>query len=161
VSCLGVHFSLPDDQGGPLWDGDDAARAFVAELEEAWDTCYLQETDKAWDPIHRCLTDGTFGWCPQAWPLNGAILGDDPLYTRDDYIIQHLSAAEVIEVADALDPLTQEWFRGRFLALPGHGYEGAVDEGAFDYTWYWFQRMRAFFRRTADEKRAMVFTADQ
>jgi uncharacterized protein DUF1877 len=161
MSCLGVHFSIPADHGGPLWDGDDAARAFVAELEETWDTDYLQQTDKAWDPIHRCLTDGTFGWCPEAWPLNGAILGDDPLYTRDDYIIQHLTATEVVEVADALDPLTQEWFRARFLGLPGHGYQDATDEDAFDYTWYWFERMRAFFRKTADEGRAMLFTADQ
>jgi hypothetical protein len=29
------------------------------------------------------------------------------------------------------------------------------------YTWYWFERLRAFFRKTADEGRAMVFTADQ
>jgi len=39
-----VHFSFPADQGGELWDGDEAARAFVAELEEQWDTYYLQET---------------------------------------------------------------------------------------------------------------------
>jgi Domain of unknown function (DUF1877) len=44
---------------------------------------------------------------------------------------------------------------------PGHGYDRAVDEEAFDYTWYWFERMRAFFRKTADEGRAMVFTAEQ
>ena len=27
---------------------------------------------------------------------------------------------------------------------------------AFDYTWHWFELMRAFFRRTADEGRQMV-----
>jgi hypothetical protein len=32
---------------------------------------------------------------------------------------------------------------------------------AFDYTWHWFEFMRAFFRKTADEGRQIVFTADQ
>ena len=75
MSCLGVHFSFPAAQGGSLWDGDEAARAFVAELEERWDTYYLQETDKAWDAIHRCLSDGTLVWDAGRWPLRGAILG--------------------------------------------------------------------------------------
>jgi hypothetical protein len=35
------------------------------------------------------------------------------------------------------------------------------DEASFDYPWYWFELMRAFFRKTADEGRHMVFTADQ
>jgi hypothetical protein len=30
-----------------------------------------------------------------------------------------------------------------------------------DYTWHWFKLMRAFFRKTADEGRQMVFTAHQ
>ena len=40
-------------------------------------------------------------------------------------------------------------------------YEGRTDEPAFDYTWRWFELMRAFFRKTADEGRQMIFTADQ
>jgi hypothetical protein len=161
MGLMGVHFSVAQEETGPLFDGDDAARAFVDQVEDRWDRYYLQETDKAWHPIHCCLTDGTFGWCPEAWPLNGAILGDDPLYAGSDFIIQHLFPEEVAEVAGALDPLTQAWFRERFFALPGHGYTGNVTEADFDYVWYWFERMRAFFRKTADEGRAMVFTAEQ
>ncbi len=67
MGCLGVHFSFPAGAGGQLWDGDEASRAFVEELEDRWDTYYLQQTDKAWDPIHRCLADGTLAWA-----------GDDP-----------------------------------------------------------------------------------
>jgi hypothetical protein len=51
--------------------------------------------------------------------------------------------------------------RDYLIALPAHGYEGRADETGFDYTWYWFERMRAFFRKTADEGRPLVFTADQ
>ena len=38
---------------------------------------------------------------------------------------------------------------------------GPTNEPDFDYTWHWFELMRAFFRKTADEGRHMVFTADQ
>ena len=154
MGCLGVHYSFPKDQGGELWDGDEASLAFVDELEDRWDTYYLQQTDKAWDAIHRCLADGTLTWAGGEWPLNGAILGSD-------YIIMFLDDQDVAEIADALDEVTQPWFRDRFFALPAHGYEGRADETGFDYTWYWFERMRAFFRKTADEGRQIVFTADQ
>ena len=161
MGCLGVHFSFPADQGGQLWDGDEAAHAFVEELEDQWDTYFLQQTDKAWDPIHRCLADGTLAWAGGDWPLNGAVLGGEPMYLGSDYIIMFLDDQDVAEIADALDEVTQPWFRIRFFALPGHGYQGSTDEASFDYTWHWFELMRAFFRKTADEGRHLVFTADQ
>ncbi len=68
---------------------------------------------------------------------------------------------DVAEIAAALDEVTQPWFRDRFFALPAHGYQGRTDEAAFDYTWGWFELMRAFFRKSADEGRRMVFTAGQ
>ena len=161
MGCLGVHFSFPADQGGQLWDGDEAAHAFVEELEDQWDTYFLQQTDKAWDPIHRCLADGTLAWAGGDWPLNGAVLGGEPMYLASDYIIMFLDDHDVAEIADALDEVTQPWFRTRFFALPGHGYQDSTDEASFDYTWHWFELMRAFFRKTADEGRQIVFTADQ
>jgi len=161
MSCLGVHFSFPPDQGGGLWDGDEAARAFVAELEERWDTYYLQETDKAWDAIHRCLSDGTLKWNAGDWPLNGAILGGEHMYLGSDFIICFIDDEDITEIASALDEVTQPWFRERYFGLAARGYEGPVSEPDFDYTWHWFELMRAFFRKTADEGRHMVFTADQ
>lgn len=161
MGCLGVHFSFPAHRGGQLWDGDEAARSFVGELEERWDRYYLQETDKAWDAIHRCLADGSLRWVGGDWPLNGAVLGGEPMYLGRDYIIMFLDDDDVAEIAGALDEVSQPWFRERFFALPAHGYEGRTGEEDFDYTWHWFELMRAFFRKTADEGRHMVFTADQ
>jgi Domain of unknown function (DUF1877) len=161
MSCLGVHFSFPAAQGGGLWDGDEAARAFVAELEERWDTYYLQETDKAWDAIHRCLSDGTLKWSAGDWPLCGAILGGEHMYLGSDFIICFIDDEDITEIAGALDEVTQPWFRERYFGLAARGYEGPVSEPDFDYTWHWFELMRAFFRKTADEGRHMVFTADQ
>ena len=65
------------------------------------------------------------------------------------------------EIADALDGVSQPWFRSRYFGLAAHGYRGPVDEDGFDYTWHWFELMRGFFRKTADEGRPMIFTADQ
>jgi hypothetical protein len=161
MGCLGVHFSFPPDRGAELYDGDEAARAFVAELEDEWDEYYLQQTDKAWDAIHRCLSDGTLAWAGGEWPLNGAVLGGEPAYLGTDYIIMFLDHEDVTEIAAALDKVSQPWLRQRFFRIPAHGYWRAVDEDDFDYTWHWFERMRAFFRKTADEGRDMVFTANQ
>jgi hypothetical protein len=161
MGCLGVHYAIALNQGGRLWDGDEAARSFARELEDEWDDYYRQPTGKAWDAIHRCLADGTLRWAGGDWPLNGAILGGDPMYLGSGYIIMFLHEDDVAEVAEALDQVIQPWFRERFFALPAHGYEGRADEAGFDYTWYWFERMRAFFRKTADEGRQLVFTADQ
>lgn len=57
--------------------------------------------------------------------------------------------------------MSQPWFRERYFGLAAHGYAGPVSAPDFDYTWHWFELMRAFFRKTADERRHMVFTADQ
>jgi Domain of unknown function (DUF1877) len=57
--------------------------------------------------------------------------------------------------------VTREWFHQRFQTLPAHGYDGSTDEDDFEYTWHWFQELREFFRRTAAEGRAVLFSADQ
>jgi hypothetical protein len=161
MGCLGVHFSFPPDRGAELYDGDEAALAFVEALEEEWDEYYLQQTDKAWDAIHRCLSDGTLEWDGGEWPLNGAVLGGEPVYRAADYIIRFLDEVDIAAIAQALDGVTQPWLRARFAGLAAHGYAGETGEADFDYTWHWFELMRAFFRKTADEGRRMVFTANQ
>jgi hypothetical protein len=89
------------------------------------------------------------------WPrANGADLGRRGETT-------YLDEQDVPKVADALDQVTQPWFRERYFRLAGHGYAGTVSEEYFDYTWHWFELMRGFFRKTADEGREMVFTAPQ
>jgi len=83
------------------------------------------------------------------------------MYPGSDYIIMFRYEDDVTEVAGALDQGDPAVVPERFFALATHGYEGRTDETGFDYTWYWFERMRAFFRRTAGEGHQMIFTADQ
>ena len=46
MGCLGVHYAIALNQGGRLWDGDEAARSFARELEDEWDDYYRQPTGK-------------------------------------------------------------------------------------------------------------------
>ena len=77
MGCLGVHFALTMEHASRLLDmpgmDDDGLMAFVEDMEEGadgkgWDEEWVQETDKSWDAIHRCLTDGKLEWGPTAFP---------------------------------------------------------------------------------------------
>ena len=78
MGCLGVHFALTSAQTEALWSAyeaqdDDGVLAVVREIEDAWDEPHLQQTDKAWDAIHRVLADGTLTPGGGTWPLSGAV----------------------------------------------------------------------------------------
>ena len=83
MSCLGVHFALTEKQLQLLTEasGDEELRAVIEGIEEEeWDESYTQETDKAWDAIHRCLSDGSLNPGAGSYPLNRTILGGSHLY---------------------------------------------------------------------------------
>lgn len=65
MACRGVHFAIDNKAYEKLLTAgsDDAVIEIVQEeIEEEWDEKWLRETDKAWDAIHRCLTDGKLEW---------------------------------------------------------------------------------------------------
>lgn len=75
---------------------DDAeVRAFVEELDMGdWAGEPLDcGTDKAWDAIHRCLSDGTLGCGRRLSPLDMTVLGGGHHHDGDDYIVAHLRSS--------------------------------------------------------------------
>ena len=61
MGCRGVHFALTNEEAERLLAAaasGDAVDYLEEEIEEQWNEDWLVETDKAWDVIHRCLTDG-------------------------------------------------------------------------------------------------------
>jgi hypothetical protein len=161
IVMLGVHFAITSAQESVLLDadGDDEAVAEVLEeLEESWPGDELKvDTDKAWDAIHRCLTDGTLDPDGGDYPLSHAVLGGQHLH--DDYYVVHVSAAQARDVAAALRTVDREWLYRRFVTIDDPDYRGAGDDADFEYTWDGFTDLQAFYDRAAAAGRAVIFTA--
>lgn len=149
-------------------DSDSVVKEIIQEdIEQRWDKNWLQETDKAWDAMHRCLTDGTLV-CKGKSVLEKCVLGGKQLYQGSEYIISFLTPVKVNEISKALKPIEQTWFREKFTGLKRKflwfdltEYEGPLDEDDFEYTWSYFNETREFFEKASRAGRAVVFTVDQ
>jgi hypothetical protein len=167
VGCLGVHFALDEDEVKALKarpiDADrlDYLQGHIEEDYFGNRRQWLAESDKAWDAIHRTLTDGTLSWDNGEFPLSHVIFGGDPLYGLDDYIMILKTPWEVKAIADALSDVSQEWFREKYFAIDPEDYGFPVSEEDYDYTWHWFQGVRDLYTRAAESGRYVLFTASQ
>ncbi len=166
MSCLGVHFAIDEaDLAALRAVAEDARPSYLAEaIEErylAGDKPYAAESDKAWDEIHRALTDGKLTWDGGTYPLNHVILAGELLYSGDDCIMSLKTPAQVRDIAKALKMLTQETFRRGFDLIGADDYGGERDNEAFGSIWYWFTNVRSLYQRAAEEGRHVLFTADQ
>lgn len=181
MGCLGVHIALTDEQRTnflKLKSDDDRIFYLIEDVEEAWDETYFLETDKAWDAIHRCLSDfppdtpmfyheegsklafalpedhGTY-------PLKVCVLGGKKLMDDEhNYFMRLIEPDQVIDAANALGKVDKEWLSEKYWvhcrgAWPEYGEED------LKYTWAYFEDMRDYFRRMAGNGRAVLFTASQ
>ena len=160
---MGVHFAITSEQERALLaaadeEDDDSVGELLEEIEEFWDDDKLKvDTDKAWDAIHRCLTDGTLDPDGGAYPLSHVVLGGRHLH--EDYYVVYITAGQVREVAEAVRNLDRAWLRQRFESIDDPDYRGAHDETDFEYTWDGFVGVRAFYDRAAMAGPAVIFTA--
>ncbi|MPY70772.1 MAG: DUF1877 family protein [Alphaproteobacteria bacterium] len=162
----GAHFAITPAQRETLLSfADDEGRwDYVRSvIEVEWDRKHLQETDKAWDPIHRCLTEhppGVEELDPDAGtpPLNLCIMGGRQLMEDEyDYIIRLIEPEQVSPLAEAMWPLDEEWFARKYRvhckdAWPEYGEEHC------GYAWAYFEDLKYFFRRMAPRGRPIIFT---
>ncbi|MFD0850994.1 YfbM family protein [Actinomadura adrarensis] len=155
---LGVHFAITGDQERLLLNADDETLGDLLEdIEENWPYHDPKlDTDKAWDAIHRCLGDGTLSPDGPAYPLSHAVLGGRHMH--DEIYVVHVTATEVQDVAEALQPITKTWIRTRYNAIDDPDYS-PHNEKDFEYTWANFTDMQAFYERAAKAQRAVIFTA--
>ena len=120
MACLGVHFSVDESTIRALKAiADDQERlVFLQEEIEAdyfaHHPRWLAQTYKAWDYIHRVLTDGQLDWNNGAYPLNHVVMGGERLYSGSGYI---LTLKTPNQVAAKLHELTDADFRERFMKL--------------------------------------------
>jgi len=127
MASRGVFFALTVAQEAALMAtrGDDEVRDFVEQVDAEWDEDWLCEADRAWDAMHRCLSDGTLGSGRRASALHMAVLGGGHHYGGGEYLA-YLRADEVAEVAKALDPVTEEWMRERYYRIDPADYQAQV-----------------------------------
>jgi Domain of unknown function (DUF1877) len=167
MSCLGIHFALTPEEALALeaFDDEQDRLAFVQEdLEERYleePKTYAAESDKAWDAMHRALSDGQLSWDGGEFPFNHAVLGGKPLYSDGDYIMSLKTPEQVQAVSLALAALTESDFRDRYNRIDARSYDGELGDDDFEYTWSWFQEVRDLYRRAAAQGRFVLFTADQ
>jgi hypothetical protein len=164
MPCRGVHFAITLDQLASVLaasnDGD--LMKVIERIEVPWDKEYLAESDKAWDAIHRCLTDGSLLYESGEHPLNHVICGGRQLHHGEDYTVSLVTPEQVKDVSTAIDPLAEHWMRERYFSLlKPESHYGEVGEEDFEYTWTWFENIRDLYRKAAAGGRAVIFTVDQ
>ena len=158
---LGVLFAItPVDRDALLgFDDEDEAADYLHEvIEERWEKPFVMELDKAWDAIHRTLTDGSLEFDNGEFPLNHCILGGRVLVSDDEVLVLK-PADEVAVVSAALEPITEDWFAERYRRIDPADYGPEHGDEDLAYTWENFEDARVFWKQAADAGRDVVFSA--
>jgi Domain of unknown function (DUF1877) len=163
MTARGVHFAITTTRAESLLaaEDDDALLALVEEIEEEWEAPFVFETDKGWDALHRCLSDGTLDPERGEPPLNKVFFGGKMLNERDDYFVVLVTPDEVKEIAVALRSVTEEWLRVRYFDLEFPDYQEGKSEEDFAYTAGSLEGLPELFAAAADAGRYVIFTVSQ
>jgi hypothetical protein len=162
MSALGVHYALTRGQAQALLAAktDKRLLALIEDIEEAWEKPFLVESDKAWDAIHRCLTDGSLLYESGDYPLNHCICGGRQLYRGRAYTVSYVTPRQVKDVAQALTKVTKKWMQRRYALIDASEYDGEMGDDDFQYTWDNALDVRRFYKKAAQAGRAVIFTVD-
>ncbi|WP_431113064.1 YfbM family protein [Variovorax paradoxus] len=166
MSCLGVHFALTREDAMALQaiDNDDDRLEFVTdEIEERYfenENC-LAESDKAWDAMHRALSDGSLSWTGGTYPLNHVVLGGSSLYGKGDYIMSLKTPSQVRDIAKALALIGEDEFRRCYDNINAEAYGSDLSQEDFASTWESLVGVKALYEKALVEDRFVLFTADQ
>lgn len=157
---LGVHFAIDAQTAGRLLAApdDEAVAALVEEIEEELTGIEHCDTDKAWDAIHRSLTDGRLEYDNGAYPLNAVILGGRQVHEGDDYIVALLVPEQVREVAAAVAGVDRAALRAGYDRIDTAEYGPEFGDEDFEYTWSNFTDLVEFLQQAAKAEAHVIFT---
>ena len=167
MSCLGVLFSVDKRTVDLIKElpSDDERVDYIREVLEVDhfenNPQWVYELDKAWDGMHRTLTDGELEFDNGEFPLSHVILGGEILCESDNYIIVLKGKEQVVEIATGVSKVSKEEFEKKYFLLDPDNYDGSVDEEDFEYTWAYFEDSISFWQKAAQENRSVLFTVDQ
>jgi hypothetical protein len=133
-----------------------ARKAFFAVVSEYARGRWAVHVDKVWDPIHRCLTDGQLHYGRS--PLYRCVLGNKNYFGQNDArFLGYVKPEDVRRVIDALAGVDQAFFLRNYEKIDQADYAWEKGEEDFDFVWDFFKRVRRFYRRAADDERAVLF----
>jgi hypothetical protein len=158
----GYHIALAREHAKRLFSiQDDASlRSFLKELirsPEMKKSGRVLDTGKAWNAIHRCLTEGELDPNGGDFPLNHVVLGGKQLHKGDDYAAALVRPDMTTFVAEALTEVKEGDLREKFFALDPQSYGQPIDEKAFQQVWLALQNLKVFFDAAAENMEAVVF----
>lgn len=168
MACRGVHFALSPSERKKLLavqSSDKKVLAFVEAIEGRWDQDWVFETDKAWDALHRCLTDGALNHDNGEEPLKRCFLGGVQLHSGAGYIVSVATAKQVREIATALATFDKRKMRRAYRRIDPDDYWSTmklarISDEDFEYVWSQFKGLPQFFARAAAARRDVIFTVD-
>ncbi|MEO0757696.1 MAG: YfbM family protein [Cyanobacteria bacterium J06648_16] len=164
MASRGVLYALSDAELQRLLNlpSDEARIDYLfEEIEEAlFDTDQCAETDKAWDGIHRALSDGSLSWEGGEAPLNAVILGGESLLSVDDCIFSLKLPQQVVAVDEALQNLSLTDFSSRYWQIDASDYGHELSDEDLEYAWDWLQPIRKLYRFAATKRLSILFTVD-
>ena len=163
MAGLGVHLAIGEEVVSRLLaaeDDADVVALIVAQLEAERDPRYVFRTGRTWNPLHRCLTNGTLALDAGSFPLSHAVLGGVQLCENDGHLVSLVRPDQVPAVADALTPIDRQWLRTRYNSFEFPGYEGSRGDEDFAVAWASVQGLADFFQVAAQDRRAVIFIVE-
>ena len=142
-------------------DAEARVEYIVEEIERRWEPGFVLELDKAWDALHRCMSDGRLEQGGGEYPLNAAVLGRELLDAGPDYFVGLTRAADVPAVAAAVRGVDGRWIAEAYRAKVPVDYAPEYGDEDLDYTVHWSNGLPAFWRSACAATRSVIFTVDR
>ena len=164
MTARGVLFAITADDLSAIEASADAetrVEYIVEEIEGRWEAGFVLELDKAWDALHRCFANGRLEQGAGEYPLNAAVLGRETIDAGPHYFVGLTRAADVAEVARALEDIDDRWIAEAYRTNVPVDYAPEYGDEDLDYSIHWFHGLPAFWRSALEGKRSVIFTVDR
>jgi hypothetical protein len=162
----GYYFILTRDDAQRLFaaNGDDAILQMVDEFARSKirrDDKLFHHCGDAWNPIHRCLTEGTLDREAGEFPLNHCVLGGRRLSKGSAFEAVLIRPDIVPHVAEALHRVKRVEFREAYWRLSPDEYGRQPTEKEFDFVWTSLLQIRQLFEDAAENREAVLFAVQR
>jgi len=160
MSGNGILISLNEKNQDKLSSAqsDEEVINTILELEEEVDNDSIFELDKAWNILHRSLTDGRLEYDNGEYPLNMCIMNGFQIHEGDESVVSVVPQDKVPDIAAALENITYDKFKDGFSKIDTSNFPVTKDD--LEYGWSIFQGLPEFWKHAALKNRAVVFHTD-